>query len=118
MRGVAPAVIASLETHDWPGNVRELAHVVERAVAIGDGPFIKLQDLPERLFPTAMLPAASDETPASFAEARDRWMSAFAQQYLERILSRHNGDVDGAAREAEVHPKYFRRLARRFEVDL
>lgn len=118
MKGLAPAVIACLEAHDWRGNVRELAHVIERAVAIGDGPYIQLRDLPESLLPNAMLESVADIAPPSFAAARDRWMSAFAQQYLEGILSRHHGDVDAAAREAEVHPKYFRRLARRFEVEI
>jgi len=32
--------------HAWPGNVRELEHVIERAVLLGRGPAIMLQDLP------------------------------------------------------------------------
>jgi two-component system response regulator HydG len=32
--------------HSWPGNVRELEHVIERAVLLGRGPVITLQDLP------------------------------------------------------------------------
>src|SRR5262249_55920276 len=33
----------------WPGNVRELANVIERAVVLGAGPQITLQDLPPSL---------------------------------------------------------------------
>jgi DNA-binding NtrC family response regulator len=32
--------------YDWPGNVRELENAIERAVALGSGPYVSLQDLP------------------------------------------------------------------------
>jgi transcriptional regulator with PAS, ATPase and Fis domain len=35
--------------YDWPGNVRELANVIERAVVLGEGPHIGLEDLPGRI---------------------------------------------------------------------
>lgn len=41
----ADAVERFLE-HAWPGNVRELEHAIERAVVLGRGPVITLQDLP------------------------------------------------------------------------
>lgn len=33
--------------YSWPGNVRELENVVERAVALENGPAIRVEDLPE-----------------------------------------------------------------------
>ena len=33
--------------HSWPGNVRELENVIERAVALENGPVIREEDLPE-----------------------------------------------------------------------
>lgn len=36
---------ALLRTYSWPGNVRELNHVVERAVALADGPVLCAADL-------------------------------------------------------------------------
>lgn len=38
-----------LLAYDWPGNVRELANVMERAVVLGQGPKVTLQDLPPRI---------------------------------------------------------------------
>jgi len=36
----------ALTACDWPGNVRELENVVERALAMGQGPVLQLSDLP------------------------------------------------------------------------
>jgi transcriptional regulator with PAS, ATPase and Fis domain len=36
---------AALRAYRWPGNVRELAHVMERAVLVGEGPRITAPDL-------------------------------------------------------------------------
>jgi hypothetical protein len=32
--------------YDWPGNVRELENCIERAMALGTGPFLQVADLP------------------------------------------------------------------------
>jgi transcriptional regulator of acetoin/glycerol metabolism len=38
-----------LRKHRWPGNVRELENVIERALVLGTGPVITIEDLPEGL---------------------------------------------------------------------
>jgi DNA-binding NtrC family response regulator len=56
--GITPAAMQTLLAYTWPGNVRELRNVIERAIAIGSGPMIELDDLPECLrMATAILPA-------------------------------------------------------------
>jgi DNA-binding NtrC family response regulator len=40
-------VIELLSKYSWPGNVRELENVIERAVALENGPTIREEDLPE-----------------------------------------------------------------------
>src|SRR5262249_26363958 len=47
--GVSEEARRKLEAHDWPGNVRELANVIERAVVLGSGPTVTLEDLPDRI---------------------------------------------------------------------
>ncbi len=39
------AALKKLEEYDWPGNVRELRNVVERAVALGNGPMLDTSDI-------------------------------------------------------------------------
>jgi two-component system response regulator AtoC len=46
---VSSAAMKALMNYDWPGNVRELENCVERAVALGDGQLIDLDDLPSSI---------------------------------------------------------------------
>lgn len=39
----------ALVAYDWPGNVRELENVVERAMILGEGSVIRVEDLPEEV---------------------------------------------------------------------
>jgi len=45
----ADDALKKLEAYDWPGNVRELANVIERAVVLGSGPAVTLEDMPGRI---------------------------------------------------------------------
>ncbi len=58
---IAPEALAVLTRYRWPGNVRELRNVVERALVLGDGSSIELDDLPPELLHTA--PASLAATP-------------------------------------------------------
>src|SRR4030095_10975146 len=47
--GISEEAQRKLEGYDWPGNVRELANVIERAVVLGSGPTVTLEDVPGRI---------------------------------------------------------------------
>lgn len=46
IQGFDRPALAAMQNYRWPGNVRELQNVIERAVLLGKGPLITLQDLP------------------------------------------------------------------------
>jgi two-component system response regulator AtoC len=46
---IAPEALAALERYSWPGNVRELENAIERAVTLGTGPAIEVEDLPNEI---------------------------------------------------------------------
>ncbi|PRP97630.1 Nitrogen assimilation regulatory protein [Enhygromyxa salina] len=46
---IADDALEVLGNYRWPGNVRELRNVVERALVLGDGPVLELDDLPPEL---------------------------------------------------------------------
>jgi len=45
IKGFSAAGLRKMEEYDWPGNVRELRNVVERAVALGNGPLLDAPDI-------------------------------------------------------------------------
>jgi Nif-specific regulatory protein len=45
IRGFTQAALKKMEDYHWPGNVRELRNVVERAVALGVGPVLDVNDV-------------------------------------------------------------------------
>jgi DNA-binding NtrC family response regulator len=47
--GFDPGAMDLLVRYGWPGNVRELANAVERAMVVGRGPSIRVEDLPVSL---------------------------------------------------------------------
>ncbi len=97
--GIAPAALEVLRGYSWPGNVRELQNLVERAVALADGPTIEMRDLPLDL----MLPDLGDvvEPPGSLPlrEARDR----FEREVILRVLERVRWNQSEAARVLGLH---------------
>jgi DNA-binding NtrC family response regulator len=49
MLGFTDEALQVMQRYNWPGNVRELQNVVERAVLLGRGPKVTLEDLPSTL---------------------------------------------------------------------
>ena len=49
VRGFSEEALTALSRHSWPGNVRELQNVIERAVLLGKGDLIRLEDLPRAI---------------------------------------------------------------------
>jgi Nif-specific regulatory protein len=45
IRGFTTAALQKMQGYKWPGNVRELRNVVERAVALGNGPMLDAGDI-------------------------------------------------------------------------
>lgn len=46
IQGIKKSTMDALIGYDWPGNVRELKNIIERFVALADGEYIELSDLP------------------------------------------------------------------------
>src|SRR5690606_18791712 len=110
--------VAALMAHDWPGNVRELRNVLERAVALGAEPGGLMSPATR-----AGGPGATDGAPAtdfvaglSFREQKERWSDAFERRYLTWLLTRADGNVSRAAREAGMDRKYLHKLLRKHDL--
>jgi DNA-binding NtrC family response regulator len=76
---------AALRAHGWPGNVRELAHTIERAVLMSDA--------------GATAVAGRDLGLGTMAGRRAEALTLedAERMFIEKVLSRHGGDVRLAA---------------------
>ena len=105
IQGVAAAAREVLQAHTWPGNVRELQNVVERSVALVEGPLIELRDLPlDLLLPDQRsLPdggnLAGGPPMLPLREAREQ----FERQVVLRVLERVRWNQSQAARLLGLH---------------
>jgi len=106
------ALCGELTRHDWPGNVRELRNVVERAVILAD-PHVLDGDSVE---------SAAGEIQRSIEQAVAKRVPLRAahvemeREYVTAVLRITDGDLDEAARIAQVHRKSLERIMRRHKL--
>ena len=97
--GMTPEALEALADYSWPGNVRELQNVIERCVALADGPLIRFSDLPlEFMIPDARSRAAAAGS-LNLEEAHDQ----FERQIVQRVLDRVDWNQSEAARLLGLH---------------
>ena len=106
------ALFGELTRHDWPGNVRELRNVVERAAILAD----------PKVIHGGVVDRAAGELARSIEQAVHKQVTLRAaraereREYLTDLLRATGGDLDLAARIAQVHRKSLERLLRRHKL--
>ena len=110
VQGLSREALGALSLYRWPGNVRELQNVVERCVALADGPQIELNDLPlDVLIPDHRIRVRK----ANRLPLKDA-TEAFEHQIVLRVLERVKGNTSEAARILGVHRNSLNRLLERW----
>jgi DNA-binding NtrC family response regulator len=100
-------VWALLTAYEYPGNVRELEHIIQRAVAIAQGPELRPEDLPEEVVASRTQPAPADGTVAAARERADK-------NTIAATLARNGGEIAAAARELQVSRTTMWRLMKKY----
>ncbi|UCG07141.1 MAG: sigma 54-interacting transcriptional regulator [Desulfobacterales bacterium] len=95
--------------YDWPGNVREMKNAIERAVVMGNGNEILMEDLPQF--------AAKPGYPGlnvgiSLKEAID----IFKKEFIELNLSHTSGNRSLAAKNMGIQRTYLSRLISKYSL--
>jgi two-component system response regulator GlrR len=107
--GLSPEAAQKLTLHAWPGNVRELEHVIERAVALCEGPLIHAPDV--------VLSTRDEALEESFQQAKARAVERFERTYLQSMLLAHRGNITRAAHAARKNRRAFFELLRKHRID-
>jgi transcriptional regulator with GAF, ATPase, and Fis domain len=105
--GISPDVQPYLMRYDWPGNIRELENAIERAVVLGSGDMIELEDLPETI-----REGASSSGSASRVIPLQGAIDEAKRQAIARAFEQSRGDHPAAAKLLGVNPNYLYRLMR------
>ncbi|MGH9405948.1 MAG: sigma 54-interacting transcriptional regulator [Terriglobia bacterium] len=109
VRGISNQAKACLMRYDWPGNVRELENAIERAIVLGSGEVIEIEDLPESLLESQ--PAQGGEIPR-FHEAVQQTKRQLILEAVEAAQSNYTE----AAKRLGLHPNYLHRLIRNLNL--
>jgi DNA-binding NtrC family response regulator len=107
---IAPDALDRLLAYAWPGNVRELANVLERAVVLGHGPAITLQDLPPRV--VAARPDRESDVGAYQAA-----VNVYRRELIVTALARTGGNRAAAAAALGLHRTHLLRLIRALQIE-
>ena len=97
--------------YNWPGNVRELANVIERAIVLGQGPKVALQDLPPRI-------VAADSPGRSGSLSYREDVIAYRRQVILRALTQTKGNRAAAAKALGLERNYLSRLIKTLRIPL
>jgi len=97
--GLSSDALAALTDYSWPGNVRELQNVIERCVALADGPGVELNDLPVDVLLPDHRARVRDAEALPLHEATEE----FERQIVLRVLERVRWNRSEAARILGVH---------------
>jgi len=93
VEGIQAEALAALKCHDWPGNIRELEHTIERAVLLGKGAIIAVEDLPSHL-----VARSEGAFVAGQALAKRLTLYDLEREYIGRVLESTRGNKTEAAR--------------------
>jgi len=115
---LTPAAMERLKQCRWEGNARELENVIERAIALSDGPEIGPEDLP---LPEGEAPVHGDGKDAGrlLREALEQQLSLAELEdlYIDQVLERTGGNKVQAARILGINRRtLYRRGERRSRV--
>jgi DNA-binding NtrC family response regulator len=119
MDGFAPDAMEMLQGYTWPGNVRELENVVQRAIIMAPGQFIRAEDLTLN---------SHEEEATSFDEvvnigeyqpagSFERQIQEYKVKLAVTAVRENNGNKTVAARRLCISRAYLHRLIRLAESD-
>lgn len=125
--------MAWMETYHWPGNIRELENYLHKLYVLSPGRTIhapQVKGLPEQAITEAVVPmtagspgdqhldeSAADTEIASFNDEKNQAIADFEQNYLDRVLTRCQGNISQAARLAGKERRSFARLVEKYGIE-
>ncbi|MCL2282676.1 MAG: sigma 54-interacting transcriptional regulator, partial [Fibromonadales bacterium] len=85
-----PAQVA-LKSYDYPGNIRELENIIEHAMIMAENEEITLEDLPEALHPSYVVPENRYllSSPAAKPESEDLSLAELERRHIINMFEKY-----------------------------
>ncbi|MGF1642822.1 MAG: sigma-54-dependent transcriptional regulator [Thiotrichales bacterium] len=109
-REFSPRSMRALLAYDWPGNVRELRNLVERHVALADGPVLEL------LTPLENQSIGQVQTSGAL-DHDDPDLATLERRYILRTLARCQGNRERTAEALGINKSTLWRKLQSYELD-
>ena len=119
MEGFAPDAMEMMQSYAWPGNVRELENVVQRAIIMAPGQFVRAEDLTlntheeEAINFDEVVNIGEYQPSGSF----ERQIQEYKVKLAVNAVRENNGNKTLAARQLCISRAYLHRLIRLAESD-
>ncbi len=107
---ISDEALGRLMSYDWPGNVRELENCIQRAVSLGSGKFIQLQDLPSSMLYHLVRKSSSRQDLTT--------LQALEQQAIRQALQATDGDRVRAAKLLGIGKTTIYRKLKEYGMDV
>jgi DNA-binding NtrC family response regulator len=98
-----------LMTYDWPGNVRELENCIQRAVSLGSGTFIQLEDLPSAMLYRLVRDSSPQDAPT---------LQVLERQAIQQAIQATAGDCVRAAKILGIGKTTIYRKLRQYGIEV
>ncbi len=114
VKGFEKEAMQTLCGFAWPGNIRQLKNVIEACMTMEGDEYISRDTLMQFI---DVIPAPADADSAEpggmpFSEALDK----FEADLLRRLLKKHGGNVEHAAREADMNMATIYRKIKKYNI--
>lgn len=100
VEGFAPEALRQLVEHLWPGNVRELKNLVERLVALADGPRLHLDQPLRGIGPIPLTSVSPGETAIDHDHPT---LEELERRYVLKTLERLDGNREQTAQALGIN---------------
>jgi len=107
---ISDEALGRLMSYDWPGNVRELENCIQRAVSLGSGTFIQMQDLPSAMLYHLARKSSSGQDLTT--------LQALEQQAIRQALQATGGDRVRAAKLLGIGKTTIYRKLKEYGIDV
>ncbi|WP_018955075.1 sigma-54-dependent transcriptional regulator [Thioalkalivibrio sulfidiphilus] len=110
VEGFDPHSLERLQAYDWPGNVRELRNLVERTIALADGPVLHLD-------PRWPSTGAASAVASQALDADQPDLATLERRYILKTLQRLDGNREQTAKALGINKSTLWRKLQQYEQE-